>query len=324
MSEVKTALETAEGLAKAIMETRQHRLQAECEKPPWKPRRHYASGLNGCARNMVYAIQNWQEKERFTPEAIASMQDGNHEERLLIQELLADGFEVVETQVQLDDDRYWVTGKIDGKIIWEGKRIPFDVKRIKQWAFEKLNSVEDLRADPWQMKNLRQMTLYLYLHSIEAGMFILSNGLGDRKTIVVPMDFALAEQILKDLDTANASLKSETGDLPDRIPYQSRVCGFCSFRRICLPDMDFGQGAVLGGEELTEAVKRYEEIKPVVSEAERLKKDIRKATENKPITIVGEFVVEGEWKERNMKAQPERVDKFWQVDIQKLNGSDNR
>lgn len=318
MNEKENPIKTAEALAKAIMETRQHRLEAEANRPPFKPRRHYASGLNGCARQMVYAINNWEEKEKFTPEAIANMQDGNHEEKLLIQELLSDGFDVVESQVQIDDDKYWVTGKIDGKLKWLSMKIPFEIKRMKPYTFEKMNAIEDLRSNPFTLKYLRQLTLYLYLHSVEAGLFILSDGLGNRKVIAVPMDYTFAESILKDLDTANKHIKAET--LPERIPYSSKVCGYCSFRKTCLPDMDFGQGAVMGGEELNQAVKRLQEIKGFSSEAEKLKEGIKKATEGKPLTICGDYVVEGAWAKRTTKAQPakpESVSEYWKFDIEK-------
>lgn len=325
-------IEAAQGLAEAISRARTVRLKSEADKPPWKPRRHYASSLNGCARQLVYAQTHWQEKEKFPPEAIAAMEDGRHEERLLIQELLADAFDVVEQQVQLDDDRYWITGKIDGKVKWAGRRVPFEAKRLKPFMFEKIETVDDLKGNPFLMKYLRQLTLYLYLHNEEAGLFILSDGVGCRKEIVVQMDYALAESILKDLDTANASLKAiqkvmdeldplyETTEplMPPRIPYSSKVCGYCPFRRVCLPDMDFGQGAVMGETELAQAVKRFQEIKPLVSESDRLKREIKKAVEGKEMVLCGDFMVTGKWMERKVKAQAERADRFWKWEIEPM------
>lgn len=312
-------VEIAQGLAEAIARTRAARLQSEAEKPPWKPRRHYASSLNGCARQLVYAQTHWQEKEPFPPEAVAAMQDGNHEERLLLKELIDDGFDVIEQQVQMDDDRYWVTGKIDGKIKWAGRRVPFEIKRLRPFAFEKVETVEDLKGDPFLLKYLRQLTLYLYLHSEEVGLFILSDGLGGRKVIAVPFDYQLAESILKDLETANTHLKA--GTLPERIQYSSRVCGYCPFRKVCLPDMDFGAGAVLGESELAQAVARFQELKPALSEAERLKREIKASVQDKPMVLCGDYVVTGEWTERKVKAQPERVDRFWKWEVEPLKPS---
>src|SRR3990167_11393868 len=117
------ALDLGTTLANEITSRRQQRLDAEAHKPPFRPRRHYASSLNGCARQLVYAQIAWQDKSPFTAQGIASMQDGQHEEKLLIQELVTHGFEVVEQQVQLDDDRYFVTGKVDGKLRWQGRRV---------------------------------------------------------------------------------------------------------------------------------------------------------------------------------------------------------
>lgn len=320
----------AHSLAEAIASKRQQRLEVRAHEPPWKPRRHYASNLSGCVRQMVYAHTHWQEKEPFTPEGIAHMEDGNHEERVLIQELLVDGFDVVEQQVQLDDDRYWVTGKIDGKLRWQGRRVPFEVKRIQPYVFKKIKSVEDMQADEFLLKKLRQLTLYLILHNEEVGLFIFSDGLGGRKVVVVPLDYELGESILRDLEAANVALKAiapgpvDANDprLPARIPYNSKVCGYCPWRRVCLPDLNFGEGMVLGPEELTEAVARYEQLKVSASEYERLKKSIKTSVKDKPLVKCGAYLVIGKWTERKMPAKSESVIRFWDWKVETLNPSE--
>lgn len=309
----------AASLAEAILTKRQARLDAKAHEPAWKPRRNYASNLSTCVRSMVYAHTHWQEKEPFTSDGVAHMEDGNHEEKLLTQELMADGFEVIEQQVQLDDDRYFVTGKIDGKLKWQGRKVPFEMKRISPYMFDKLDTVQDFKSDEFSLKKLRQLTLYLYLHSEEVGLFILSNGLGKRKVIVVPLDYELAESILKNLDATNAALKA--GTLPERIPYHSKICGYCPFKRTCLPDMNFGEGAVMGDAELNVAVARYAELKPASSEYDKLKKSIAASVKDKPLIVAGDYLITGEWKERNVKAQEARTDRFWSWELESKAGS---
>lgn len=316
---VPTALDAANVLAAEIAGKRQERLEKRANEPPWKPRRNYASGLSSCVRQMVYAHVAWDKKEPFSADGVAAMDDGNHEERLMIQELLADGFEVVEEQVKLDDDKYWVTGKIDGKLAWQGRRVPFEVKRLSPYVFDKLNTAEDFKQDEFSLKKLKQLTLYLLLHNEEVGLFILSNGLGERKIIVVPLDYELGERILKSLDATNEALK--TGTLPERIPYHSKICGYCPWKRICLPDMDFGGGAVIGDEELKEAVARYATLKPGASEYEKLKKAIAATVKDKPLVICGDHIITGEWRERKVKASPERVDRFWSWELESTTSS---
>ena len=309
-----SAVDAASTLAASILLKRAERLERRANEPPFKPRRNYASNLSSCVRQMTYAFVAWDQKEKFTPDGVAHMEDGNHEEKLLTQELMADGFEVIEQQVQLDDDRYFVTGKIDGKLKWQGRKVPFEMKRISPYAFDKLNTVADFKEDEFSLKKLRQLTLYLYLHNEEVGLFILSNGLGKRKVIVVPLDYALAESILKSLDTTNAALKA--GVLPDRIPYHSKICGYCPFKRTCLPDMNFGDGAVLGTEELREAVARFATLKPSVSEADKLKKQIALSVKDKPLVVAGDYVITGKWEDRKISAKPERVDRFWSWELE--------
>lgn len=304
-------------LAAAIVGKRTERLEKRASEPPFKPRRNYASNLSACIRQMTYARTHWEQKEPFSADGVAHMEDGNHEEKLVIQELLKDGFEIVEEQVQLDDDKYFVTGKIDGKIKWQGRRIPFEIKRVSPYAFDKLNTVEDFRESEWDFKKLRQLTLYLMLHNEEAGLFILSNGIGGRKTIVVPLDYELGEAILKSLELTNMAVESTV--LPERIPYHSKICGYCPFKRVCLPDMNFGEGAVMGDAELKDAVERFVALKPQSAEYEKLKKSIATTVKDKPLVVVGEHLITGQWRERKMNAQAERVDRFWswEIEIQK-------
>ena len=329
-----SALSVSQALATAIVTRRQARLDAEAHKAPWKPRRHYASGLSGCTRQMVYAIAAWDQKAPFTADGVAAMQDGTHEERLMIQELLADGFEIVEQQVSLDDEKYWVTGKIDGKLKWLGRRVPFEMKRLKPFAFEKIETVEDMKASPFLLKNLRQLTLYLILHNEEAGLFILSDGLGKRKVVVVPLDYALGESILTSLEEANAALKrieqwralpqvphGERPDdelLPDRIPYDQLVCGYCPFRDVCLPDKHFGPGATLADSALAEKITEFQALKPMAAKLEKLKDEIKAAVYEKEIVVAGTYVVTGKWQERTVAANPAPTSKFWKWEVQSL------
>ena len=324
-----TALEAAGILAASIAGKRHERLEKRSQEPPWKPRRNYASGLSSCVRQMTYAHTHWDQKEPFGVDGVAHMEDGTHEERLLIQELLTDGFEVVEEQVKLDDDKYWVTGKIDGKLAFQGRRIPFEVKRVSPYAFDQLNSVDDFKRSEFDLKKLKQLTLYLLLHNQEVGLFILSNGIGGRKVIVVPLDYQLGETILKSLDATNAALKvigDEKVDandprLPSRIPYHSKICGYCPWKRVCLPDMAFGEGAVMGDAELTEAVTRFATLKPSAAEYEKLKKSIAASVKDKPLVVAGDYLVTGAWAERTVKAQPERVDRYWKWEIESKAGT---
>ena len=315
--QVLTPTEIVGALAASILGKRQERLDASANKPPFKPRRNYASGLSACTRQMTYAHVAWEQKEPFTADGVARMEDGTHEERLVLAELVADGFDVVEQQVQLDDDKYWVTGKIDGKLRWQGKRIPFEIKRVSPYAFDQLNTVEDFKRSEWDLKKLRQLTLYLLLHNEEAGLFILSNGIGGRKVVVVPLDYPLGEQILKSLDDTNAALTS--GVLPERIPYHSKICGYCPFKRTCLPDITFGEGAVMGDEELNTAVAQYVALKPQASAFEQVKRAIANTVKEKPLIIAGEYLITGEWKERHVKAQdakPAQVTRYWGWDVE--------
>ena len=321
--------QSAAALAEEIAKRRLIRLDTEAHKPPWKPRRHYASSLNGCARQLVYARVAWDKKSPFSAEGVAAMQDGIHEEKLLLAELMDDGFDVVEQQVGLDDDRYDVTGRIDGKLKWRGRRVPFEIKRLKPFVFDRIETIADFEGDPFLLKYKRQLTLYLLLHNEPDGLFILSNGLGSRKVIVVPLDYALGEAILHDLDLANIALDNLKKGVPleeallPRIPYAPKVCGWCNFKDICLPQVNFGEGAHMAEPELIEKLRRHEELKPLAAELDRLKKEIKTVVEGKEITVAGGYVITGKWVHVTPKPQtePPKPYQFWKWDVEALNGS---
>ena len=57
--QVLTPTEIVGALAASILGKRQERLDASANKPPFKPRRNYASGLSACTRQMTYAHVAW-------------------------------------------------------------------------------------------------------------------------------------------------------------------------------------------------------------------------------------------------------------------------
>ncbi|MDP3722392.1 MAG: hypothetical protein Q8R91_02715 [Candidatus Omnitrophota bacterium] len=329
-----TPTQNAHALAAELSARRLKRLAQEATKAPWKPRRIYASGLSSCDRQMVYAFTAWDQKEPFAPEGVAAMQDGQMEEQIIVRELSSDGFPPVETQVSMDDDRLWLTGKIDGKIMWNGRKVPFEIKRLKPFAFDRVKTFEDLKANPFLMKYLRQLTAYLYLHNEEAGLFILSDGCGKRAYLVVELDMAFAETevvqrcervkaALNRIERLSASVGGQwPGDqyLPDRIPYDSKVCGFCSWKTTCLPQVNFGEGAHMAEPELAEKLKRHLELKPLVAEADRLKQEIKAVVEGKEITLAGGYVVTGKQVTVTPKppTTPPKPYSFWKWEVQAL------
>jgi len=278
---------------------------------------------------MVYAHTHWNEKSPFNPQAMASMQDGNHEEKLIIQELMEDGFEVVESQVSFDIDAIWATGRIDGKIKWNGNKIPFEVKRLQPFVFDRIESVEDFEDSLWLRKYMNQLHLYMLGHNIEVGLFILSNGLGKRKYIPVELDYEKAEAIWKLCESVKGcldrieALKTANPDadidalLPERIKYDGKICGYCSWYAVCAPDKHFGEGAQVIDAEMVEKIDRYShlnaDLKPLVKELEGLKKEIKMAVEGKEMVLAGNYAITGKWVEMkgNPNPKPKAAYRWW-------------
>ena len=325
-----TALEDATALAESLATKRLARLQQEANKAPWKPRKIYASSLGECDRQMVYAFVAYDQKSPFSTDGVAAMQDGQMEEAQILKELLSDGFSPVETQVSMDDERLFLTGKIDGKLKWNGRKTPFEIKRLKPYAFDRITTIDDLRGDPFLTKYLRQLTAYLYLHNEEAGLFILSDGCGKRKYLVIALDLDFAEtEVVQRCERVKAALEgiqrsgARTLDqmvLPDRIPYSSKICGFCNWNHICLPQLNFGEGAQIAEPEMEAKVKRYLELKPMLAELEKLGKELKAIVEGKDITVAGGYVLTGKWIDvkGNPAPAPRPAYRYWKWDVEPL------
>lgn len=302
----------------------------------WKPRRHYASALSTCPRQLAYNFTHWQEKAMWDEEVQAGMEDGKVEGQQVVAELLRLGFEVIEQEGQLDDERLWVTGKIDGKLKWDGRKIPCEIKRMHPNTWETIREAADLKRQWWTKKYLGQLMLYCWLHNEPIGFFLLTDGLGHWKQIVVPLDVDFLNTYTHAIDQANASLamqKVKSGresdvveaDLPARIPFTPTICNRCNFKAICLPDAAFGEGAA-SRPELEPLLVELEQLTPSSKRYDDLRKQVKEETEGREITLAGAYAVEGHYTTKVYKAQsakPAREIKSWEWDWKRLDAAGN-
>lgn len=311
-------------LCEALANKREARLTANITN--WKPRTNNASAISSCSLQMYFARMRSEDRAKWNTWTQGTVEDGKHEERLILQELMEDGWELEAAQAQVDikdaRGRVVLTGKIDTKIRWEGHKVPLEIKRVQPYIFkqasEKGTAILLLRS--WTRKYLWQIQTYLYQHNEPRGILVLSDGLGHRLFLVVTLDLSEMETILKTCEAVEDAVEAKTP--PPPLPlFDPDICGRCNWQHIC-PVERGGAGAeiITDGEivELLEERDRSKDGRDAYEAADKRVKDLLKERER--VLVAGKWLVTGQWKERSVSAKPASVSRYWQSKIERMDG----
>ena len=286
------------------------------------PRTHpIASDVDpeSCLRRQVIEVVAWEDKPLFEAKTMARFEVGNLHENQAVINLKQDGFEVIaeQTPFQLNDRKTGapaLRGRIDGKIRWEGKEVPFEVKSMNPNVYARVDTLEDLMRWWWTKKYPAQLLAYLIGHGHEWGFFYLTDCMGNWKAIRVDIDYETAERIWAFAERIVAAIADHraTKTLPaySSDPGECARCPF--FKRTCQPDIVEQGAAFLEDVELVASIERWYELRAGAKEYEGLDKSIKKQIKGTGIErgIAGNFaitVTERPVKAYEVKA---RVDKW--------------
>lgn len=312
----------AGALAYEIQERRRATLRGK--SAPYPRSVSILSDIGECDRQMVYSITNWQDKPPFDDDLLYRFEAGKDQELLMVRDLTGLGYEVVGGQEVIEiKNRAGETigrGKIDGKLIYHGQKIPFEVKSMNPMVFDRIDSIEDFEKKPYLRKYIRQITAYLYGNNVEEGLLLCTDCLGHWKIFVVTLDFGLAEQILQRLERVHEHIKAKTQ--PDRIEFRDEICGKCPFYAICLPDMIRTEMEVLQDEDFLMNLQAREDTKEARSVYEQADKKAKDFIKKYGITrgIAGDFVITSKTIATKERA-PVPAGTMTRIEITKLDGS---
>jgi CRISPR/Cas system-associated exonuclease Cas4 (RecB family) len=280
-------------LAAEIDTRRTQKLKAMITNYP--KRNNWAGDIPVCARQGVYSIRDWDKKTLHDVTLQARFEEGKRQENNLIMELMGLGYEIVEQQAPLTKDmtdKYNITGRIDGKIAFEDARIPFEVKSMKEYIFGKVNAVEDLKRDGFLSRYYRQCQLYMLGNNEEVMLLFLTDCLGHWKILVVRLNLDDAEAILKQVEVINSHIKANT--LPERVPYDPDVCGWCNFAHICLPDILNDPKLKVENNPLVEQLLiERESLSPLKKKYDEVHEKLKEMFKDVPLAVVGEWTISG-------------------------------
>lgn len=310
----------AQELLQEIIGRRERRLLKEAKV---YPKSHpTASSLEECSRRMVYEITHWQLRPPFEPFVQARMEEGKKQENRVIQELLDLGFTITENnpppfEIRDKQGRLILRGMIDGKCLWQDKKVPFEIKSVDKNIFAALEDVSDFNKYFWMRKYILQMTAYLYANNEEEGLFILVDMAGHWKIFIATLDYEVMEKILQQCEYVVDCV--EKGTLPDFCQDVS-VCRKCwALGRICTPPLEAKEGLqVIDDPEIEFNLAKRQELQPQAKEYEALDKRLKEYFKNKLHSVCGDFEIIGQERIMKLKPQEAKEIKFWVTKIEKI------
>jgi PD-(D/E)XK nuclease superfamily len=298
---------TTKDLAAEIM-AKQRAKRLKDRSRPWRPSATPASSLGaGCERQLAYQ-RMWPELAAPISEELASIfTEGNIHQTQVRSELAELGFEVVEAEVNFRDDRYEISGTIDGKISRADdpahdfpRRIPLE---IKSWVGGGPESADEMDTRLLK-KYLAQMQTYLLLTNEPDGLMLFkSKQTGLWSIFPVELDYALAEGLLQTAEHVRDAVKrikaakdcGASGDelfalMPDRA-LDRAPCDSCPFKVHCGPaDAPVDPLLLAQDDKLESQIVRRAELDPGRREFEKLDDEIKSRFK---LTAGTRFVVGG-------------------------------
>jgi hypothetical protein len=279
---------------------------------------------------MALSILHWQDKPAFEPSLIARFERGNAVEDWVIRELTGLGFHArvdrKAFEIKGRSGELLLRGRVDGFVEWERKEYPLEIKSLNPMIFARIQTIDDFQKLGFLAKYPRQLQAYLYANGLSEGFFLLDDCMGHWKLVPVTLDLEATEAILQQSERAVLAVErvqrageSEVAVLPDYLD-DIGTCRRCwALGRLCTPPSLTGDGLrTIDDPALEELLTRREQLAEAARGYEQADKAVKDSLKGIPDAVVGPFLVHGEQKERNVKAQAARTDKFWKLSIERV------
>lgn len=232
---------------------------------------YWVPELEGCLRRGVYERTRWQDKELYPIEAKLRFDEGNNQERAVLQDMANAGVEIIEQQRPYMWIEKNISGHIDGKLLDKDEKrpIPIEIKSMAPVIFARIHTFEDFKKYPWTRAYMAQITLYMIMENIDKAIFILKDkSSGMLRQINLGLDYELGEYCIRTAEKVENCVR--TGLLPDRITNRE-TCKDCPFKLLCLPDIDFGAPLRINDDpEYEQKLDKWMAVKDSVADGKKL------------------------------------------------------
>lgn len=279
-----------------------------------------------CARYGTYLRVAWDSEEPKGPGFGYAVREGTIAEHAFIGELNRLGFAWHEGQMPYSWPEYEITGHIEGRIA--DLRAPeefsspllCELKALNVYTAAKIKTLRDLLSEWWTARYVVQIGLYMLMAEVEEAVLLVKNrGTGhltsiplflwgedeDSKVLRQETERALdraveinaAVHAWEDAKGAGATEDVLDAVLPDRMPYDGRICGSCGFRAICHPAQNFGSGVGVledPSKELQALLLEKTEAEEGKRRHDRAYREIKKRLDGLPdgTYLIGDWMIE--------------------------------
>lgn len=247
--------------------------------------------------------------------------EGRVQEQAVISDLLSLGYEIQQAQRAVYWEKFEISGHIDGWLYKQGeKAVLIEIKSVSPHAFSKFQTVEDIKAAKqyFYVKWISQLQVYMLMESVETSWLILKNkATGELRVIEVPLDYELAESLIKKAEQVKALVSITEPNLGPVKANNIDLCEGCQFRTICMPSIDAGAGAkAFNDPEMEAALDRRAEVQANAKEYSDLDDEIKEKAKRAfeagdMMLICGKWLIRGVEGKRGEK-------KTWTTKITKI------
>jgi len=273
----------------------------------WTAKSNRASQIGDpCIRKLVYYRLYPELQELYDVSLQYIFNEGNLQEQALVKDLQAAGFIIVETQRDFFDQRYNLSGHIDGKILIDSKYYPLEIKSMNPHIWDSVNTIEDFDKYNWTKKYPAQLQSYMFLGNHETAVMLLKNkSTGRVKQLWFDLDYEYCEKLLKKCETINQFVAKK--ELPERM--LSEDCqSFCPFYSSCCPDSaGFTPLDFIDEPEMIKNIQAWELMKDYASEYNRLDKQIKGRLRGIQKAVIGDYLITGKEIKNGWKVNIEHI-----------------
>jgi hypothetical protein len=245
-----------------------------------------------CIRLLVLKRRHWKDIPVISPGLKLRFELGDVFEKKALRDLEDAGVDVFQQQTPFFDKATNISGHIDGLIRIDGMVYPLEIKSMSPLVFPRINSIEDMLRSPYPYMKAYpyQLETYMMLGEQKQSVFLLvDKSSGAYKEIWHYADYDRQNQIIEKSRVIDEHLKNET--TPDCIEYDTNTCGKCDLVHICKPVNPAGSALIKVDDDLIEALKRRQELKPNSAEYNKLDKYVKTLLAGKN-GMAGDFFIE--------------------------------
>lgn len=262
-----------------------------------------------CERYLVFERTRWNEKTLHDVSLQFIFNEGNVQEKAVLDLLSAVGIQVIEQQRSFAWRLHNITGHIDGKVLINRECLPLEIKSMSPYVFESINSAEDLLHSNYE--HLRrypaQLTMYMLMDEKERALFLFKNkSTGQLKEILLPLDYFYAESIIQKIERVNHAIDVEETPAPMS---WGDTCERCGYRHICIQEVVRTEMEIRDDPEAEKKIDRWFELDPLRKEWADIDGWRKEYFRNIDKMVVGNYLILGKETKAGWKSTISQIER---------------